>query len=197
MQLITDDPPEVRNTGRTTRQIKMAPPKSLMICWSYELARQLKEAARRLGREDVDFVGRRALESRWQLSGVIAGRNYNALIIEHSCKLSTSDWDMVSQATENLHLPIITRIPDEMAAEHISDAAPGVPVEQWKKDRLKGERVTIAVDEHKGTISCVLKGDGISEWKEIGLDEAIEKARAIKERMQPKAHRTSDEGDAA
>ena len=50
------DPPELRGTGRTTRQLKAAPPHAIFIVSNAAMRDYTQRLARELGRLDIEFI---------------------------------------------------------------------------------------------------------------------------------------------
>lgn len=90
------DTPELRGTGRTTRQLKAAPPHAIYIVSNANMLSYTRELARSLMRWDIEFM---VYRPGWDMKCV--GRRVH-VVVDHWTALSFDAHDMAIVAELNM-----------------------------------------------------------------------------------------------
>lgn len=82
------DPPHLRGTGRTTKQMQDAP-KGAIYVWVNQHLDYPRDLARKVGREDLQIVSPMYLDYIDKL----AGRTISGILLDHAADLTNRQYD--------------------------------------------------------------------------------------------------------
>jgi len=83
------DPPHLRGTGRTTKQMQDAP-KGAIYIWVNQHLAWPRDLARKLGREDLQIVSPLYVDDFHKL----AGRTLTGIVLDHATDLTSRQYDI-------------------------------------------------------------------------------------------------------
>ena len=95
-----------RGTGRTTRQIKDAPPGAIYV-WCNNRTEYPKMLALKLGRGDIEVV-----PPVWLVQGWV-GRTLTGIVIDHAARLNDCEWHGLRYAEARVRSNVIWTNPPQ------------------------------------------------------------------------------------